>query len=183
MLVRRAIAPVLLLAAAYVAAPYVTVWRLAGALQHADVALLDRLIDWPAVRAGLKDDINDGIMGVHRPSLGDAARPIESGDSLPPFGASFVTGIAGNVVDHDVTPEHLAAAIRQTPVRDETPVAPGIRRAYFDGPASFEIEVRCPGQDADDEPLRLRLAISGGSWKVVRAWIPQDLVDEANSRT
>ena len=187
MLVRRALTPLLLLALAYAAAPYVAVWRLSNAMQQGDAAVLRQMVDWGSVRAGLKDDIADGLVGPGYAEGAGSARTIEIG-TLPPFGASFVAGIAGSVVDHDVTPEHLVATLRQLQPAEVDPHAmpmppAGVRHAFFDSLTSFVLEVRCPGQDADDEPLRLRLAISGGVWKVVRAWIPQDLIDEAHSRT
>ncbi len=185
MLVRKALTPFILLALAYAAAPYVAVWRLSSALQNGDCAVLGQLVDWGSVRAGLKQDITDGLVGMGHTDSGASVRTIGT-DTLPPFGASFVAGIAGSAVDHDVTPEHLVATLRQLQPAETNahPMPPaGVRQAFFDSPTSFVLEVRCPGQDADDEPLRLRLAISDGTWKVVRAWIPQDLIDEANSRT
>lgn len=185
MLVRRALTPLLLLALAYAAAPYVAVWRLSYAMRQGDTAALALLVDWGSVRAGLKDDIAEGLVGPGYAERDVSARPIGM-DTLPPFGASFMAGIAGSIVDHDVTPEHLVAVLRQLPPVevDPRPMSPaGVRHAFFDSLTSFVLEVRCPGQDEDDEPLRLRLAISDGSWKIVRAWIPQDLIDESNSRT
>lgn len=179
-LARRAIGPFLLLMLAYAAAPYVVVWHLSNALRQGDAMALRELVDWGAVRTGLKDDITNGLVGMGGGHLEGA------GDFLPPFGASFVAGIAGSAVDHDVTPEHLVAMLRQFQPADRVggPAPPaGVRQAFFETATSFLIEVRCPGQDADDEPLRLRLAISDGAWRVVRAWVPQDLLDQANSRT
>lgn len=185
MLIRRAVTPFILLALAYVAAPYVVVWRLSSAMEHGDAVALRQLVDWGSVRAGLKEDIAEGLVGPGSVNQNASVQTIGV-DTLPPFGASFAAGIAGSVVDHDVTPEHLVATLHQLQPAETNagPMPPvGVRQAFFDGPTSFVLEVRCPGQFADDAPLRLRLAISDGVWKVVRAWIPQDLIDEANSRT
>ena len=185
MLVRRAVTPFLLLALAYAAAPYVAVWRLANAMRQGDTVVLAQLVDWGSVRAGLKDDIAEGLVGPGYAEREVSVRPVGI-DTLPPFGASFMAGIAGSIVDHDVTPEHLVAVLRQLPpleIESRPMPSPGVRHAFFDSLTSFVLEVRCPGQDEEDEPLRLRLAISDGIWKVVRAWIPQDLIDESNSRT
>ncbi len=186
MLVRRALTPLLLLALAYVAAPYVAVWRLSAAVQHGDASALRRMIDWTSVRSGLKQDIAEGLVGVHQSAGPAAVGTRGAADTLPPFGASFMAGIAGSVIDHEVTPEHLVATLRQLQPAEPDAVhlsVPDLRHAFFDSPTSFVIEILCPGQDSADQPLRLRLAISHGAWKVVRAWIPQDLIDEANART
>lgn len=180
MLARRAMVPVLLLVLAYAASPYIAVWHLSNAMRQGDAGALRELVDWGAVRTAFKADIADGLVG-----MGMAHRDGGS-DGLPPFGASFVAGIAGSAVDHEVTPEHLIALLHQFQPADIVggPIPPpGLRKAFYETATSFMIEVRCPGQDADDEPLRLRLAISGGAWRVVRAWVPQDLIDQADYRT
>ncbi|MBV9538376.1 MAG: DUF2939 domain-containing protein [Acidisphaera sp.] len=172
--------------AAYLAMPYVTLWQLADALQRGDPARLQALIDWTAVRSGLKSDISDGIVsGVWN---ADEATPTRiAANTLPPFGSSFISGIAGSVVDHEVTPEHLAGMVRQLGPADgkEGMTLPftGVEHAFFDGPASFELTIRCPGQAREDQPLKVRMAIRHGGWKVIRVWISQDLIDLANART
>src|SRR3954471_17690362 len=75
-----------ILGAGYAGYPYLTLWRLDSAMRHADAATLRSLVDWYAVREGLKEDICD--MAMDEPTEG--ARP---SNELPPFGASFVRGI------------------------------------------------------------------------------------------
>lgn len=176
--------------AAYFVAPYIAIWQIAAAMRAGDATTLAARIDWNSVRSGLKADIAEGLMTDFTPepgSLPATARLASSHDTLPPFGASFFSGIAGSVVDREVTPEHVVSMVRQFGSGDGEPGLPisvgNIRHAFFDGPTSFELSVRCPGQDADDQPLRLRLALRERGWVVVRAWVSQDLVDLANSRT
>jgi hypothetical protein len=184
---RSVVTAIVAILAAYVAMPYVTLWQLADALERGDPGKLAALIDWDSVRTGLKTDISEGIVSgdFHTTDAGPTTRLASS--TLPPFGASFVSGIAGSVVDREVTPQHLAAMMRAlAPDEKQTGFAlpfMGVQHAFFDGPSSFILTVRCPGQAADDQPLRVRLAIRDGEWKVVRAWVSQDLVDLANSRT
>ncbi|MGH7155077.1 MAG: DUF2939 domain-containing protein, partial [Acetobacteraceae bacterium] len=46
-----------LLAAAYIAYPFVTLYRLNSALARGDTRTLARLVDWPAVQEGLQEDL------------------------------------------------------------------------------------------------------------------------------
>jgi hypothetical protein len=175
---------VLATAALYAATPYVAIWSLARALQRGDERALEATIDWNAVRAGLKSDIADGIVGDLGGNVA-MATPAMASNALPPFGASFMSGIAGSVVDREVTPQHLAMMVRQlAPLsRDLSMPLRNVRYAFFEGPASFVVSFMCLGEDADDAPLRLRLQFRGGRWMVTRAWVPQDVIDIANQRT
>jgi hypothetical protein len=172
--------------AAYMAMPYVTLWQIAGALQRGDVEELRSAIDWDSVRSGLKADISAGIVGGVFDA--DQAAPTQiASNTLPRFGTSFISGIAGSVVDREVTPQHLATMVRQlAPAEPDAGFSMplrGVEYAFFETPTRFLLTVRCPGQDPADQPLRVRLQMEDGGWRVVRAWIPQDLVDLANSRT
>jgi hypothetical protein len=185
---RSMIAVVAVVALAYAVTPYIVLWRLASALRDGDARTLEALIDWNSVRDGLKEDVADGIVGL--PEDATATTQLAA-NTLPPFGASFISGIAGSVIDRDVTPQHLVALIRQLAPAEPTAVGPltlmkslaGVDHAFFDGPASFTLRIRCAGQEADDTPLRVRMEMHDGAWRVMRAWIPQDLIERANART
>jgi hypothetical protein len=179
---------VALVGLAYAAMPYMTLWRLATALREGNSRTLEALIDWDSVRDGLKEDVADGIVGI--PEDTTATTQVAS-NTLPPFGASFISGIAGSLIDRDVTPQHLVALIRQLAPAEPTALGPvtligalgGIDHAFFDSPTSFTLRMHCAGQDAEDPPLRVQLKLHDGAWRVVRAWVPQDLIERANSRT
>ncbi len=176
---------VVLLALGYAASPYVALWRVESALDHGDTAALERSVDWRSVREGIKEDILNGIIG---PVQTQAAA-----NSLPQFGASFIAGIADAAVERDVTPQNLIAVMRQMHASD----GPGVvvqnsdlravldcfAWAFFDGPTAFNIVVNTPGSDPEDAHLRLRMELHDGSWRVMRAWIPQDIVERASQRT
>ena len=172
-------AMLMLFAACYVGSPFLTLWRLTRALDGGDLAALQSLIDWAAVRQGLKDDIAEGVIGMPQ-------RTLLASNTLPPFGASFITGIAGTEVDRSVTPEALLQAARQLdPLPGpaaELPF-PAIVHAGFATPTEFDLHLRGLCQDADEQPLHLRLALHSGGWQVVRVWVSQDLMDCASSRT
>jgi hypothetical protein len=171
---------------AYAITPYICLWRLYSAVERGDAATLAQVVDWNSVRRGLKEDIAEGIIGM------GPSQAVASGNTLPAFGSGFVTGIASNVVDEEVTPQHLAAAVRdaQPPAMPAQPAAPdngggfgSLERAFFTSPTHFIVSIRLPGQDPEDPALRVELGLSGTGWKVVRAWVPQDLMDEANTHT
>ena len=183
-LARRALGALAILGLAYVAAPYVCLWRVYRAIEGGDAATLARIVDWNAVRAGLKQDIAEGIIGLPSPQA-------VASNSLPAFGAVFVTGIAAHVVDQQVTPQNLVEALRGARPPGAVPATPGVtpggigsfERAFFTSPTRFVVRIRLPGEEPTDAPLRVELRLRGGTWKVTRAWIPQDLMDEAKFHT
>ncbi len=169
----------------YAASPYVAMYQLKLALETGDTARLERRIDWASVREGLKQDIADGIIGPVQTQL--------ASNTLPQFGASFMAGIANSMIEHDVTPQNLIAVIRQSQDRPQDHNGPHVdglgsmlqclTTASFEGPASFNVVIATASDDPDEGHLRLRLELQNGTWRVVRAWIPQDMVERAAQRT
>lgn len=171
-----AILVLLVLGLVHVASPYAAAWRMWNAALTGDSDTLSGLIDWDAVRGGIKTDIADGIVGM-------PAHEIEATNTLAPFGSSFMAGIAGNIVDRDVTPERLAIALRA--LQKSGGVGGSITKAWFSWPDRFEIALRMPGQMDGDPPLRVEMRwrsplVQGWGWQIVRAWVPQDLMEQAD---
>jgi hypothetical protein len=167
-----------LVAACYVCGPFVTLWRITRALDRDDLVALRGVIDWSAVRQGLKDDVTEGLIGMPQ-------RTLVASNTLPPFGAGFLSGIAGTAIERAVTPEGLRQAADLLDPRPGPGVGvplPTIVQAGFSSPTQFDIRVRVPCQDVDEGPLHLRLAFRTGLWQVVRVWVPQDLMDRAAAR-
>jgi hypothetical protein len=164
----------MLFALIYLASPYVALFRLEAALQSGDTQALERGVDWKMVRDGLKQDIADGVIGPMQAQL--------ASNTLPPFGSSFISGIMETAVDREVTPQNLVAMMRQlrAPEADSNPLK-RFDWAFFESPMAFTITVR--KEDADDGHLRLRMEMRGGKWVVVRAWVPQDLIERGSNRT
>src|ERR1700722_9456455 len=115
------IGALLAVAVAYVVYPYVTLYRLGQAIRQGDASSLETMVDWAAVREGIKEDICDTVI--------DEPAEAKAGDQLPPFGAGFVRGIAGNAVDSRVTPQALAA-VAQEPVRAPAPKDSAVRVSW-----------------------------------------------------
>jgi hypothetical protein len=169
------LATVLTAGFAYATTPYLTLYRLGEAIQKSDTETLHSLVNWPAVREGIKEDICDLVVD----DPGD-----RSGNNLPPFGASFVRGIAGNAIDRAVTPEALLAATVSVPakpaVQDQQGPDIHVNWAFFDSPTTFSISLNARGQA---EPIKLEMSLRHGGWQVQRVWLPADLLANPGART
>lgn len=178
---KRIVAAVAVVCVAYVAWPYVTLFRLGLAIRHGDAAALETLVNWDGVREGIKEDICDNM-------LDEPTAHVASGENrLPAFGSSFVRGIAGNAVDENVNPQALVSAAHAaepaTPPHAAAEANPSIAWAFFDGPESFLVLLRQPGAQPGDEPIRIQLQLRHGAWKVTRAWLPREMLMQTNPRT
>ncbi|HEX3994533.1 MAG TPA: DUF2939 domain-containing protein [Acetobacteraceae bacterium] len=165
------LATVLSLGVAYVAYPYLALYRLGSAVKSADAATLEALVDWPAVREGIKEDVCDLAAENSSPT---------AGANLPPFGASFVRGITSASIDQTVTPQALLAVAASEPAHP-TPRGADIHInwAFFDSPTTFMVSLQSPGQA---DPIKLEMDLRHGAWRVYRVWLPADLL-EARART
>ena len=159
----------------YAAWPYATLYQLSGAIQHGDMQTLTADVDWDSVRDGLKEDIADGIMGQ------PAARAVISSD-LPPFGASFVQGMAGNMVDATVTPDNIAAGLTTLSTAASAGSGPVQVWAWFTGPMTFEASIKLATEQADDPPIRLDMQLVeagwGYQWRVIHASVPSEVLTQ-----
>jgi hypothetical protein len=160
---------------AYGAYPYVTLYRLGSAIKGADAATLQSLVDWPAVREGIKEDVCD-LAADDQPTVQKAD------GELPPFGASFMRGIASSAIDQAVTPQALLAATAMFP-SSRQPAPRGaevhVSWAFFDNPTTFMVSLQAQGQS---EPVKLEMDLKGGEWVVQRVWLPPELL-QSGSRT
>jgi hypothetical protein len=160
-------------AAAYVAYPYITLYRLSQAIRQGDAPSLEAMVDWPAVREGIKEDICDLVI--------DQPQEAKAGGQLPPFGSGFVRGITGNAVDARVTPQGLMAVATEEPAqRQDAASAVRVSWAFFASPAEFVVDLRAPWQA---EPIRVQMEFREGAWRVTRVWLPPELLTQANART
>lgn len=152
----------------YAAYPYVTLYRLGEAIHSGDARTLQTLVNWPAVRAGIKQD------------LGDTPNAMLAKGELPSFGASFVSGIETQAVDRHVTPEGLVRAVQDSNVGRAAGRGMQVDWAFFDGPTQFTVSLSAPGQAT---PIRLQMRLHDTEWRVDRVWLPRFLLNEANART
>lgn len=161
------LATMLGLGVSYMAYPYVTLYRLGVAIKGADATTLEALVNWPAVREGIKEDVCD--LASDEPGQKDA-------NELPAFGASFTRGIASTAIDKAVTPQALLAAAT-TPIPDSRPTPKGadvhVNWAFFDSPTTFQVSLQAAGQA---DPIKLELDLRHGEWRVQRVWLPSELL-------
>jgi hypothetical protein len=170
------------LVALYVAYPYYTLHRLESALESGDRVALEELVDWPSLRAGLKDDLN--TMATR--ALAEQAGP--SGDPEAALGmgiaAMFMPVLVQRAVDAYVTPAGIATLMRREAATgtaaEDGPRAEDwrfeVHRAYFAGPASFRFEFSNP-DDPRPEPAIGVLGLQGLRWRLTRLILPiEDLV-------
>ena len=162
------LATVLSVGVTYVAFPYVTLYRLGSAIRSADAATLESLVDWPAVREGIKEDVCD--------LAADDPDP-KNGAELPPFGASFIRGIASSAIDQAVTPQALLAASPAPQALHGADVH--VNWAFFDTPTTFMVSLQPPGQA---DPIKIEMDLRHGEWRVQRVWLPPKLLS-SGSRT
>lgn len=169
-----------LIAATYVAMPYVTLYRLGAAIRDGDAQALETLVDWDRVREGIKEDICD--------ASADDPRTTTASAELPAFGESFLRGIAVNMIDQAVTAPALVKATQ--PPATGLVVAragaapdpqPRITWAFFESPTTFAVLLQPPGARA--EPVRIELALHRGEWQVTRAWLPPEMMTPQADRT
>jgi hypothetical protein len=158
------------IALAYLAYPYLTLYRLNAALHTGDAQTLQQLVNWSSVREGIKEDICDGLAS----NPGDTAR---KGD-LPGFGAGFMRGIATNAVDERVTPQGLVAAVRRPATATGAPKI-HVTWAFFDSPTQFSVDVKGLGKQA---PVRMQLELKDATWQVTRVWLPPELLGRTEAR-
>jgi Protein of unknown function (DUF2939) len=168
---RPIIGVLLAIAVSYGAYPYVTLYRLGHAIRSGDATALQALVDWPAVREGLKEDICD--RAIDEP---EAKAPKQ----LPPFGAGFVRGIAANAIDTRVTPQALASAAQQTEPALPSGEPVHVAWAFFSAPTEFTVDLRAKGRPV---PIRLQMELRDGEWRVTRVWLPPLLLAQANEGT
>jgi hypothetical protein len=174
------LATVLTLATAYGAYPYFTLYRLGVAIQGSDATTLESLVDWPAVREGIKEDVCDLVTDEPGP---------RTASNLPPFGASFMRGIASSAIDQAVTPQALLTAATPMP-QDHPGHKPRaaqqqasdihVNWAFFDSPTTFMISLQARGQA---DPIKLEMDLRHGHWQVARVWLPADLLSNSGART
>jgi Protein of unknown function (DUF2939) len=169
------LAMMLCIGTAYAAFPYVTLYRLGTAIRGADAATLEALVDWPAVREGIKEDVCD---------LATNKDPAATETDLPPFGASFVRGIASRNIDQSVTPQALVAATMVS-TRDQAKPRPSgadvhVNWAFFGSLTTFMVTLQPSGQA---DPVRLEMDLRHGEWRVRRVWLPDELLSDSPAKT
>lgn len=156
--------------AGYLGYPYATLYRLDRAMRGSDAEALTALVDWHAVREGLKEDICDMVL--------DETPATKASDELPAFGASFVRGVTGSMLEQTINPEAVASMTR--PGADEPPPDARVSSAFFEHPTRFSFDIRADGAP---EPIHVEMHLRNLRWQVRRVWLPNALLEKASSGT
>lgn len=113
------VALLVLFAAAYAGSPFWAARQFRNAAIAGDAAALERTTDFPAVRDGLKAQLTTSFAARMQ---GD---PALRNNPFAGLGAMLMPAIVGRMVDTLVTPDGLAAMVRQGKVGRDGPAANG----------------------------------------------------------
>lgn len=172
------IVAVLALAAGWIAAgPFLTIHRIRSAVQDQDAAKLSEYVDFPALRANLKLQVDNYV--VRR------AGPDMQSSLLGSIALRLASGATDGIVDVIATPAGLAAVMEgrnfwhrlggQRATHDTYATAPPRdplegARYRFESPSRFTATV----SNADGDPVVFVLTRSGFTWKVSDVRLPLD---------
>jgi hypothetical protein len=170
----------------WVAWPYYAVVSLMAAAREGDVATLEHRVDWNSVRQGLRGDLNALILK----SMADKGA---SDDAMAKgFAALLGPAVINNMVDGYVTPQGIAAMVKNEKPQAASDALPAIKSAdrirqidwdkvtyafFKGGPFSFRVDV-LPDKETD-RPIGLEFAWSG-DWRLARIQLPADLLDASS---
>ena len=159
----------------YVAAgPYLTVRAIRIAVKEQDAAALSRQVDFPALRASLKAQLDDRLLRRAGPDL--------QSNALAAFGLSIANSLMGGGVDAMVTPAGLGALMEghkiwkrvddgiRTP--DPTVPAPEVlhdARYRYESPSRFTATV----SDDEGHPIVFVMTRDGLHWKLSDIRLPE----------
>lgn len=166
---RRLFWLIVILLAAYIGYPYLTLYWLDEALIDNDKASLEQLVDFPAVRADLKSQVKSQVMATasekarKRPILGGI------GEALAKM---FAPGLVDSTVDGMVTPEGILENPTVAERREKGEgFADFITYAFFSGPTTFTFDVKDPDERHSPQVTAV-MKLEGLRWKVVGVRIP-----------
>lgn len=145
----------MLLAAAYIGAPFVTAWSIREAVRNGDSAYLERAIDWPSIRVTLGPSIKQ--LALDLPPGAAEAQASENLTVWQRVKAYFGGGAINTAVESYVTPEgftqlfQIRKAYRDyisgLPDESTMPVLERVKRAWarvkraeFTSMTTFEVD-------------------------------------------
>jgi hypothetical protein len=162
------IAAVVLLAA-YIAYPYLTLYWIDQALLTDDPQALRQIVDFPKIRDKLKNDVKLALIDKAQTQAG-------KGKILGIFGAALtallVPTLVDSTIDEMVTPE----AILDNPVvverrREKKSFADFVTYAFFSAPTAFSVDLKDPN-DPNSPTLTARMELLGPRWRVTAVKLP-----------
>ena len=166
---RRLFILLLILLAVYIAYPYWTLYRLQDALLSNNAEAVKRIVDFPAVRAGMKAQVEGGLLeksaeiGEKRPVLGDIGTALTN--LLGP-------SVIGGTVDGLVTPEALLSNPTVVEHREKNEgFSDYLEYAFFSSPTTFKVDAKDP-KEADSPTVTATMVLDGWRWRVTNVALP-----------
>jgi len=161
---------------AYFGSPILTVRALVAAAEAGDEAALERLVDFPAFRDSLKDELTARLMAEAR------VDPRVRDSGLGGLGMILGPMLVGGAVDALVNAPTVAAIVRTARVPDPTDRDPGAPAAGDDGPDIRQtygyrdintLAVRLTNVERPNQTLKLLLTRHGlFDWKLTGIDLP-----------
>lgn len=178
---RRLVLTLLILLAAYVGYPYLTLYWLNQALLTDDKQTLAKIVDFPRVRADLKADVKSDVYAKTREAA--EKRPI-----LGAFGEALAKLLAPSLVDSTVDTMVTPEAILDSPTvvehrKSDESFFDFVSYAFFASPTTFQFDLKDP-EKPDSPMVTAIMALSGFRWRVVGIDLPplENLLSETGSR-
>lgn len=169
---------IVLLLGAWALSPVFAMQALTRAAEQGDEAALERLVDFPAVRQSLKDELNARMMAEMR-SGAAAVDPALAGIGML-LGPAIVSG----AIDAVITPQGVATMVRTAeapeprdvlnrPRASPGPTEENVRKSWTYRGAN-RVEVRLTKTDRPDQPLILNMDRHGlFGWRLVEIDLPE----------
>jgi len=167
-----------LIFAAYVASPLLAVHGFIGAARSGDPDKLEANVDFPAVRDSLKSQLGAALM------VRMQSDPDMKDNPFAGLGMMMAPTIVDRMIDTMVTPDGIAAMVRQGKLHEDagaakTPAGPVDYDYGYLGLDRFRVTLN--GKDATN-PLKLIFERRGlFSWKLVKIDIPDSVFDDKAS--
>jgi hypothetical protein len=166
---RKWLIAAILVAAAYIGYPYLTLYWIDHALLTDDEAALESLVDWPAVRQELKADVKLALIEAAQTGLGKNSFAGVFGGALT---ALLVPTLVDSAVEEWVTTEKvLNSEVVVEHRQDQTSFADFVTYAFFTSPTEFRVDLKDPN-DADSPTITALMRLTGLRWRVVSIKLP-----------
>lgn len=168
---------VVLLLGAWALSPIFAMQALTRAAEQGDEAALERLVDFPAVRQSLKDQVNARMLAEMRNGGSDLD------PALAGIGMLLGPAIVSGAIDAVITPQGVATMVRTGEAPEPQDVlnrprpTPGkteddVRKSWTYRGAN-RVEVRLTKTDRPDQPLILNMDRQGlFGWRLVEIDLP-----------
>lgn len=140
---------------AYLAWPYVTLWRLDRALARNDPAALAHLVDLDAVREEIRRKLNKDEASSIGPVSDDFIHWIEHAIRRNGTGA----------IEHQVSLDWVQGRLLSRSPPGEG-LAGALSRAFFDDPIHFSLRIGAPAES----PVYARLSLQGTGWRMTAVY-------------